>query len=108
MRFEEQVRLKLAEIVERDGYADVAQFTDWCVNNLLANAPRQVVEEVLKAAIQHFVREALDEHEGDDSLILADVFIRGEGGVMHEYVIKRGDENGVKLAQAHHANGAAH
>jgi hypothetical protein len=107
MRFEEQVRLALAAIVERDGYADVARFSDWCVNNLLTNAPswpeRSVTEAVLKAALVRFVTKALED-EDDES----HVFIRGEGGVMHEYVIKQGDKNGLKLAQAHHAHRAAH
>jgi hypothetical protein len=105
MQFEEQVRLGLTQLIARDGYVEVERFIDYSVDNLLANAPpwpeRHVTEAVLKAAFQHFVHEALDEHEDDDSLILDDVFIKGKGGVRHEYVIKRGDENGAKLAQAH-------
>jgi hypothetical protein len=63
MRFVEQVRLGLIELIARDGFVDTEHFTGWSVDNLLANAPpvsawpeRRVVEAVLKDAFEHFVR----------------------------------------------------
>ena len=108
MRFEEQVRARLIELTARDGFVEVEQLIGWSANNLLVNAPpvwawpeRLVVEAVLKAAFEYFVFGAL-EYEDDKSL--DEVFFLGEEDVQHAYVIRTGDENGKKLAQAHHAN----
>ena len=109
MRFEKQVRVQLDKVIARDGYVCVSDFADWCVKGLMGPddllmpeeiwPERRQVEAVLKAAFEHFVSEAL---EDEDAESLDDIFFPDTDGKFTEYVFKKGDENGQRLAEAHH------